>query len=149
MEDETNSERLDRNLIELLQELRVAQTGVQILFAFLLTLPFTNRFGRITHFQRGVYFVTLLLAAAASACIIAPVAHHRVMFRQRQRPFLVETGSKLAVAGLVCLALAMIGVIFLISDVLFKDPITAVATLGTAVVFIGLWFVIPLTHRRE
>ena len=149
MEDETKDERLDRNLVELLQELRVAQTGVQILFAFLLTLPFTNRFGKITHFQRGVYFVTLLLAATASACIIAPVAHHRVLFRQRQREYLVETASKLAVAGLICLALAMIGVIFLISDVLYKDAVTTVATIATAAVFFGVWFVLPLAHRRE
>jgi hypothetical protein len=149
MEDETKDERLDRNLVELLQELRVAQTGVQILFAFLLTLPFTNRFARITSFQRGVYFVTLLLAAAASACIIAPVAHHRVLFRQRQREYLVETASKLAILGLACLALAMIGAIFLISDVLFRDALTAIATAGTAIVFVGLWFVLPLAHRAD
>src|SRR3977135_1157192 len=91
--EETPLERWDRNFGELLQELRVAQTGVQILFAFLLTLPFTQRFTKITSFQKDVYFVTLLLAPAASACIIAPVAHHRILFRRRQKEYLVAVSN--------------------------------------------------------
>ena len=149
VEGERNEERLDRNMTELLQELRVAQTGVQILFAFLLTLPFTQRFGRITQFQRTVYFVTLLLAAAASAFIIAPAAHHRLLFRRRQRSYLVQSANKLAIAGLICLSLAITGAILLISDLLFRETLTIVATAGIGGLFGGLWFVVPLVHRRE
>src|SRR5256714_6588449 len=92
-------ERWDRNFSELLQELRVAQTGVQVLFAFLLTLPFTNRFERITGVQRGTYVVTLVAAAAATALLIAPVSYHRLVFRQGRKPQLVRTGSKQATLG--------------------------------------------------
>src|SRR5690349_19677592 len=101
--DETPLERWDRNFTELLQELRVAQTGVQILFAFLLTLPFTNRFTAVTGFERGVYVVTLVAAAAATALLIAPVSYHRIVFRQGRKPQLVLIASRLAALGLLCL----------------------------------------------
>jgi hypothetical protein len=146
---ETELERVDRNLIELLQELRVAQTGVQILFAFLLTLPFTQRFKSITHFQRDVYFVTLLLAAAATLFIIAPVAYHRILFRQHDKKHLVEVSNRLALVGLVFLALAMIGAILLITDVMFHEPLVAITVAVAAALFVLLWFVVPLLRRRQ
>jgi hypothetical protein len=90
---ESETERLQRNLSELLQELRVAEVGVQILFAFLLTLPFSQRFGHLNGLERRVYFVTLLLAAASSALFIAPTAFHRIIFRRKVRPLLVEASS--------------------------------------------------------
>jgi hypothetical protein len=146
---ETELERVDRNLIELLQELRVAQTGVQILFAFLLTLPFTQRFKSITGFQRDVYFVTLLLAAGATLFIIAPVAYHRILFRQHDKKHLVEVSNRLALVGLVFLALAMIGAILLITDVMFQEPLVAITVAVAAAMFVLLWFVAPLLRRRQ
>jgi Family of unknown function (DUF6328) len=136
-----------RRLTELLQELRVALTGVQILFAFLLTVPFTQRFAHVTKFQRDVYFVTLLCAAAAVALLIAPTAHHRVLFRQHQKRRLVLLGSSLMLAGLGFLALAMTGVVLLITDVLFNTATVVVVSTGVATMFVGLWYVIPLARR--
>ena len=100
---ETEQERLNRNLDQLLGELRVAMPGVQVLFAFLLAVPFQQRFTQVTDFQRDVYFVTLLAAAAASALFVAPTAYHRLMFRERDKPRLVAISSRLAVAGLAAL----------------------------------------------
>ena len=136
-----------RRLTELLQELRVALTGVQILFAFLLTVPFTQRFAHVTEFQRYVYFVTLLCAAAAVALLIAPTAHHRVLFRRHQKRQLVLLGSSLMLLGLCFLALAMTGVVMLITDLLFKTPAVIVVTAGVATTFVVLWYVIPFTRR--
>src|SRR5689334_21457321 len=120
--DETEQEQQNRRMIELLNVLRVALTGVQILFAFLLTVPFTQRFARVTNFQKDTYFVTLLCAAAAVALFIAPTAHHRVLFRRRQKRSLVIRGIRYLLMGLGFLALSMTGVIMLITDVLFKTP---------------------------
>ena len=119
--NETDDERLDRELDQLLQELRVAMPGVQVLFAFLLAVPFQQRFAQVSEFQRTVYFVTLLASAAASALFIAPTAYHRLMFRGRDKPRLVALSSRLALAGLVALAVAMNGVILLVTDVLFRE----------------------------
>src|SRR5437762_1383567 len=115
--DETPLERWDRNFTELLQELRVAQTGVQILFAFLLTLPFTNRFDRTTELDRGVYVATIVAAAAATALLIAPVSYHRLIFRKGRKAELVQVGSRLATLGLPCLLFAMLGPVVLAGDV--------------------------------
>jgi hypothetical protein len=147
--DETGLERWDRNFIELLQELRVAQTGVQILFAFLLTLPFTNRFGDISSLDKAVYVITLVASATATALLIAPVSDHRQVFREGHKPQLVRTASMLAQAGLAALLVAMIGAVFLVLDV--------VAGLGWAVglgvaitlLFLALWYVLPKIIRRE
>ncbi|TML81364.1 MAG: hypothetical protein E6G07_04890, partial [Actinobacteria bacterium] len=117
-----------RRLIELLNELRVALTGVQIMFAFLLTVPFTQRFAHVTKFQRYVYFVTLLCAAVSVALLIAPSAHHRILFRRHQKRQLVMLGSTLMIVGLLFLALAMTGVILLITDVLFKTATVVALT---------------------
>jgi Family of unknown function (DUF6328) len=147
--DETELERLDRNLGELLQELRVAQAGVQILFAFLLTLPFTQRFAKVTSFQRGIYLWTLLCAAAASAFLIAPVSYHRLVFRQRDKRRLVFSANWMALAGLACLALAIVSAIFLVVDVLFKAGTVIPVVAGVAGLFIALWLVLPLAARAR
>jgi hypothetical protein len=147
--NESSLERWDRNFIELLQELRVAQTGVQILFAFLLTLPFTNRFGDISSLDKTVYVITLVASATATALLIAPVSDHRQVFREGHKPQLVRTASMLAQAGLAALLVAMIGAVFLVLDV--------VAGLGWAVglgvaitlLFLALWYVLPKVIRRE
>jgi hypothetical protein len=145
--DETDAERLDRQLDQLLQELRVAMPGVQVLFAFLLAVPFQQRFTAVTEFQQDVYFVTLLAAAAASAFFIAPTAFHRVRFQDRDKPFLVAMSSRLMVAGLACLALAMIGAVLLVSDVLFDGATVTVTVAITATLYIGMWFLLAATRE--
>jgi hypothetical protein len=137
-------ERQDRQIAELLQELRVALPGVQILFAFLLTVPFAQGFEDTTSFQRTAYFVTLLLTACSTACFIAPTAAHRIRFHQGDRKWIIETASRLAIAGLVFLALAIVGAVLVVTDYLFGTPATYVWPALVAVVVIGLWFVRPL-----
>ncbi|HEY0346427.1 MAG TPA: DUF6328 family protein [Solirubrobacteraceae bacterium] len=144
---ESEQERLDRQLDQLLNELRVAMPGVQVLFAFLLAVPFQQRFGQVTDFQKNVYFVTLLAAAAASALFIAPTAFHRLMFKARDKPHLIALSSKFAVAGLACLAIAMNGAVLLVSDVLFDSTTVTVTVAVTASLYIGLWFVLGLVRR--
>src|SRR4051794_30120757 len=118
--DETEEERLDRNLGELLQELRVALPGVQVLFAFLLAVPFQKGFEEVTSFQKDVYFATLILTAISATMLISPSAYHRVTFRYQQKRRLVYYANRFAIVGLVFLALAMTGAILLITDVLFS-----------------------------
>jgi hypothetical protein len=144
---ESEQERLDRQLDQLLNELRVAMPGVQVLFAFLLAVPFQQRFGQVTDFQKNVYFVTLLAATAASALFIAPTAFHRLMFKARDKPHLIALSSKFAVAGLACLAIAMNGAVLLVSDVLFDSTTVTVTVAVTGSLYIGLWFVLGLVRR--
>jgi hypothetical protein len=144
---ESEQQRLNRELDQLLGELRVAMPGVQVLFAFLLAVPFQQRFAQVTDFQRDVYFVTLLAAAAASALFVAPTAYHRLMFRERDKPRLVAISTKLALAGLACLALAMNGAVLLVTDVLFSGTTAAVTVAVTGTLFVGLWFVLGLVRR--
>ena len=144
---ETEHERLNRQLDQLLNELRVAMPGVQVLFAFLLAVPFQQRFAQVTEFQRMTYFVTLLASAAASAFFIAPTAYHRLVFKERDKPTLVRISSKLAVAGLVCLAVAMNGAVLLVSDLLFEKTTVTVTVVAMGALYIALWFVLGLTRR--
>src|SRR5213078_627471 len=129
---ESKKERVDRELIELLGELRVALPGVQVLFAFLLVVPFNQRFATVTGFQEKVYFVTLLCTAAASAFLIAPSVHHRIAFRRQDKEWIVLTANRLAIIGLSFLAVAMTGVIMLVTDVLFGAATVAIATATAA-----------------
>jgi hypothetical protein len=146
--DETPTERADRNLAELLQELRVALPGVQVLFAFLLAVPFQPRFADVTTFQRDVYFVTLLCSSVATALLIAPTAYHRLNFRRRDKHHIVEVSSRLTIAGLGALALAMIGAVLLVTDVLFGTTMVIVTVTGISIVFVVLWFAAPVARRR-
>ena len=145
--DETPEERADRHWTDLLQELRVTETGVQVLFSLLLTVPFSARFGEVTPFQRRVYFAALLLAAAANVVLIAPVAYHRTLFRQGEKARVVEHSSRLAVAGLVLLLLAVSAVLVLICDVLFSTPAALTLGIGSGLLTLLLWFVPPLRRR--
>jgi predicted anti-sigma-YlaC factor YlaD len=142
--DETEKERLDRNLEQLLGELRVALPGVQVLFAFLLVVPFNQRFADITSFQQTVYFVTLLCATAACACLIAPTAHHRIEFREQDKERIVFGGNRLAIVGLGLLATAMTGAITLVTDFLYSSTTTTIAAALVALLFATLWYGIPL-----
>jgi hypothetical protein len=144
---ETDAERLDRELHELLNELRVVMPGVQVLFGFLLTVPFQQGFGSIDSRQRIIYFVTLLLTAAAAAFLMAPTAFHRLTFRQRQRPYLVRLGTRQAIIGLVLLALAMNGAILLLADILFHTTTVVVVVGGMAALYIWLWFGLGVIRR--
>ena len=144
---EEEQERENRRMIELLNELRVALTGVQVMFAFLLTVPFTQRFAQVTEFQRTAYFVTLLCAAAAIAFLIAPTAQHRMLWRRHQKHQLIVIGNSLTIAGLAFLATAMTGVVLLITDVLFKTTTVVVVTAAVAGLFATLWYVVPLLRR--
>ncbi|HEV2813712.1 MAG TPA: DUF6328 family protein [Solirubrobacteraceae bacterium] len=147
--DETPAERADRNMMELLQELRVATTGVQVLFAFLMAVPFQQRFAEVSQFQEKVYFATLLLSVSATAFMIAPSAYHRLNFAQRDKRHIVQAASRLAVVGLVLLALAMTGAVTLITDFLFQEGTVSVTVAGTALLFLTLWFVLPLIRRAQ
>ncbi|HEX8075672.1 MAG TPA: DUF6328 family protein [Thermoleophilaceae bacterium] len=146
---EDEKERVDRELMELVQELRVALTGVQILFAFLLTVPFTQRFAQVTEFQKLDYFATLLCAAGAVALLIAPSAQHRILFRRHQKERLLLAANTQTIAGLGFLALAMTGVVMLITDLLFRTGTVVVVTGAVALLFAVLWYVAPLIRRLQ
>src|ERR1700759_1727317 len=145
--DETEEERLDRNLGELLQELRVALPGVQVLFAFLLAVPFQQHFTSISAFDRKAYFATLLLTAFSAALLIAPSAYHRLTFRYQQKHRLVFVANRLAIAGLAALSLAMTCAVMLIPDVLFGTATTIVTVALIFAMFVVLWAVLPLRRR--
>ncbi len=145
--EESEAERLDRNLSELLQELRVALPGVQVLFAFLLAVPFQQRFAEITQFQKWLYFATLILTALSAALLMSPTAYHRLTFRMQQKDELLLVSNKFAIAGLGCLALAMSGAIMLVTDLLFNTVATVIATAGALSAFALLWYALPLQRR--
>jgi len=145
--NESEKERLDRNLIELLNELRVALPGVQVLFAFLLIVPFTERFTTLTSTQEKVYYATLLCTTASAVLLIAPSAHHRINFRQQDKAYIVFLANKLTIVGLTFLALAMSGVVFLITDVLYGSTATGLATAGVLLAIAALWYAIPIWRR--
>jgi uncharacterized protein involved in cysteine biosynthesis len=143
--DETEQERIDRNLQEMLGELRVALPGVQVLFAFLLVVPFNQRFAQVTDFQKTLYLITLLTTTASTVCLIAPTAHHRLEFRRQDKGRIVRTGNRIVVAGLGLLALAMTGAVLLVTDYLYGTTTTTlVAAGGVALAFLLLWYAIPL-----
>lgn len=145
--EETEEDRLNRNLEDVLNEIRVAMPGVQVLFAFLLAVPFQQRFADVTDFQRDVYFATLLAAGLATACFIAPTGFHRVLFRQGQKQRLVYFASHASIAGLLFLALAMSGAVTLATAMLFSQAAAIGAGGGMLAVFLSLWFLVPLRRR--
>jgi Family of unknown function (DUF6328) len=147
--DETEQERLDRNLGELLQELRVALPGVQVLFAFLLAVPFQQGFEEVTSFQKDVYFATLILTAISATMLISPSAYHRITFRYQQKRRLVYYANRFAIVGLALLALAMTGAILLITDVLFSTTAAIVTAALALCVFGFFWFAMPLRRRLQ
>ena len=147
--DETEIERLDRNLSELLQELRVALPGVQVLFAFLLTIPFNQRFVELTETQKDIYLVTFLATTVSAALLIAPTAYHRITFRKQQKAHLVQIANRAAVVGLGFLALAMTGVVLLVTDFLFSTLVTVACTTFAGLLFAIFWYALPLWRRVE
>ena len=146
--DESVEERDDRNLAELLQELRMAGLGVQVLFGFLLSLPFTNRFDRLSQGQRELYLGTLVLAAIATALLLGPVAYHRLVFRRGQKERLVRAANVMAVAGLAAVGLAVSAAVLLVTGYVTSALPAALITAFVTCMFGLLWFAFPLAHRR-
>jgi FtsH-binding integral membrane protein len=142
-------ERTERQLAELLQELRVALPGVQILFAFLLTVPFAQGFQRVDGFQKNLFFATLLFTALSTACLIAPTATHRLRFHQRDRNYVIEVAHRLTIAGLVFLALAIVGAVALITDFLYQGAGRWIWPALVAVVVAVLWFIRPALRSES
>lgn len=146
--DEDRHEKLTRNLNELLQELRVMQTGAQILTGFLLTVPFTSRFDEIDQAERVVYLGVLATSVVGTALIMAPVAFHRALFRRGEREWIVEAAHRAARHGLAALALTMVGVVWLVFDLVVGTPVSHVAAILAAGLFALLWGVLPTVRRR-
>lgn len=146
--DESEADRLDRNYNELLQELRVAETGVQILFAFMLSIAFQQRFQTLDDVQRTIYVITLLFCTLAIALLVAPVAFHRLVFRQGLKDELVTITNRLALGGTSFLLLAVLSGVLLILDYVVGRTFAAVVTGLLAVLFVSLWLVLPLWRRR-
>jgi predicted neutral ceramidase superfamily lipid hydrolase len=145
----TDDDRTNRQMAELLQELRIALPGVQFLFAFLLTVPFAARFGEVSSFQRTMFFVALLTTAASAVCLIAVPATHRLLFQQRDRHYIVASANAYLIVGLVLLALGILSALVCLTDFLYGPPATWIwpGILGT--VLVALWFVRPLLRRRS
>ncbi len=136
----------DRQVMEVLQELRVAITGGQILFGFLLTVPFAQRWTDTDDFQRALFLITLLAIATATGCFIAPTAAHRVRFHQRDRSFLVSYANGAAIAGLVSLLVAMVCAVLLVTDFVFSRTTAVIAAVAIGSLLLTLWFAVPLAR---
>jgi putative flippase GtrA len=145
---ESEEEREDRNLMELLQELRVAGIGIQVLFGFLLSLPFTMRFDKLDDPQRHLYIVTLVLAAVAIGLLSAPVAYHRLVFRQHKKARLLRVANGLALAGLVVVGLAISSAVLLVTGVVLRGLAVPVISASVVGMFFVLWFLVPLLSGR-
>jgi amino acid permease len=148
MPNESEKARWDRNFADLLQELRVAQTGVQILFAFLLTLPFSSGFPKTTAFQKDAYIVALISAAFATALIISPVAFHRALFRQGRKPELVRYSHRVASWGLAFMLVSMVSSVLLITDYLLNFWVSLILSIITAAWFVTFWGFLPFLRRN-
>jgi hypothetical protein len=147
MADERDSERLDRELIELLNELRVALPGVQVLFAFLLTLPFTQRFEKLAGRDKAVYFAGLVAAIVATALLIAPSSYHRLRFREHDKEQLLMTSNRLILAGMAFVAVSMGCSVFVIAEFVYGGGVGTIVAVGVGLLFGWFWYGLPL--RRE
>lgn len=147
---ETKPERLDRELGELLQELRVLLPGVQVLFAFLLTVPFSNRFEGLNETEKAIFLGALVCAAAASALLVAPSAFHRLRFRDRDKEWMIVASNRFAIAGTVFLAVSMTSALFLVAEFIYGALIASIAAALAGALFLVVWYVIPLArHTRD
>jgi hypothetical protein len=146
--DESEAQRDDRNLAELLQELRISGLGVQVLFGFLLSLPFTVRFAKLSQGQRDLYLASLVLSAVATALLLGPVAYHRLVFRRRLKEPLIRAASVMATLGLAAVGLAICAAVLLATSTVATGLPAAIITVCIAVLFAGLWFAFPLARRK-
>lgn len=148
-EEETHKERVDRELIELLNELRVALPGVQVLFAFLLTVPFSSRFETLSDLQRGVYFATFLATIAASIFLMAPTAYHRIRFREGDKERMLYSANRFAIAGLALLVLAITAATFLVGDMMYERWLAALVAAVVLIVLVTSWFGLALARKAR
>jgi hypothetical protein len=146
---ETEEERADRNLSDLLQELRVALPGVQVLFAFLLTVPFTQRFDDLSAFEEKLYFGVLISVALSTVLLTAPTVGHRILFRRQQKEFIVTVANNLSLVGLALLAISISGAIALISNFLFGTTTAIISTAVLGGAFLGFWYLGPIYRRTQ
>jgi Family of unknown function (DUF6328) len=146
---EDKAERLDRELIELLNELRVALPGVQVLFGFLLTVPFSQGWSKVSDTERLVFFLTFLSTALATALLIAPSAQHRILWRAGDKEALLKRANVLAILGTMFLALSITGAVWVVTNLIYDQAPTALVTAGVAGVFAWIWFVAPLIRRAR
>lgn len=147
MAEQKSKEDLDRELIELLNELRVTLPGVQVLFAFLLIAPFSQRFDTINDLQKYAYIVALTFTALGSAFLIAPTPYHRIRWRDEDKEALLRLANRLALAGTLCVAIAMCCALFFVTDFLFSSPVPALLTALVAAVIVTFWYVLPLERE--
>jgi O-antigen/teichoic acid export membrane protein len=148
-QDEPDSETLGRNVTDLLNELRVAGTGIQVMFAFLLVVPFNAGWKQASTFDQWVYFITLLCIAMAAILLIAPSVYHRLLFRQHERGYLVRVGTRLAIVASAFLAVGLTGILVLISNFVFGTVAAVSVGFATAIIVTSVWFAVPLRHRHE
>jgi hypothetical protein len=147
---ETEAERIDRNLTELLQELRIAGLGVQVLFGFLLALPFTNKFSGLDRAQRNLYLIDIVVSAIATGLLTAPVAHHRILFRHHEKARILRLANGLALLGLGAVGVAISGSLLLVSSAVYDGVVAPVIAATIAAILFALWFVLPwIGNRRE
>ena len=146
-ESESDDDRRNRQLLELLNELRVVLPGVQMLFGFLLAVPFTQRFGTVSNLQSNVYYVTFLAATLASVFLIAPASFHRIVWRHGRKRHLLRTSNKLAIIGTVFLAVAIAGSVGLVTSLLFGNTWAAAVAAFVAGLIAVIWFVLPFVSR--
>lgn len=144
---ESHSERINRELIELINELRVALVGVQVLFAFLLAVPFAQGFADVTSFQRTLFFGVLCATAIASALLVAPSAYHRLNFRAKDKEQMLRTSNALMIGGLSFLGLSIIGAVAMVADFIYSPAVTVVSAAIGLALFVGLWFILPIMRR--
>ena len=147
MAEESKQERLNRELMELLQELRVVITGVQILLAFLLTAPFQQRFAELPGSLRNAFFASIVCATLATALLLAPTAQHRLRWRAGDKERLLRTGNQLAIVGSVFLSAAIVLAVYVVTNVLFASDLALLTAGAFVVVFAGLWYILPMTWR--
>jgi FtsH-binding integral membrane protein len=148
-DEETQKDRLNRNLDQLLQELRVAIPGVQVLFAFLLAVPFSTRFNRVDQFERVIFFIALVFAAVSVVLLMAPSIQHRILFRHDEKHFLVHAGTTFAIAGMTALAIAMTFSLVLVAHFLYGIWAAVIAAAAAFAAFAAIWYAIPIDRRRH
>jgi FtsH-binding integral membrane protein len=148
-DEETQKDRLNRNLDQLLQELRVAIPGVQVLFAFLLAVPFSTRFNRVDQFERVIFFIALVFAAVSVVLLMAPSIQHRILFRHDEKHFLVHAGTNFAIAGMTALAVAMTLSLVLVAHFLYGIWAAVIAAAAAFAAFASIWYAIPIDRRRH
>jgi hypothetical protein len=144
---ESHKERVDRELIELLNELRVVLPGVQVLFAFLLTVPFTGTFGDLDGVQRDAYLTAFFATAFATVCLMTPTTYHRLRFRKGDKEVMLHTSNRFALAGIAGLSVSIVAVVWLVSDLVISRTAANVIAIVTAILVVGAWFGIPLVRR--